>query len=134
MDIIQQCLSLAPVPYLVPAFSVFRFICSTVEQAQASKQQLQALSQTIAQLLSTLNKEYRAGRLLQTKTSTPVADLIRLLNEISTFVQKEASRPFLTLLFTKDQRIAQIDQYHRRIGTAVTSFQAGRHIFHCLAD
>jgi hypothetical protein len=76
MDIIQQCLSLAPVPYLAPAFSVFRFICSTVEQAQASKQQLQALSQTIAQLLSTLNTEYRAGRLLQTKTSTPVADLI----------------------------------------------------------
>jgi hypothetical protein len=79
MDMIQQCLSLAPVPYLAPAFSVFRFIYSAVEQAQASKQQLQALSQTIAQLLSTLNKEYRAGRLLQTKTSTPVADLIRLV-------------------------------------------------------
>jgi hypothetical protein len=57
-----------------------------------------------------------------------------LLNKISTFVQKEASRPFLTLLFTKGQRIAQIDQYHRRIGTAVTSFQVDRHIIHSLAD
>jgi hypothetical protein len=77
MDIIQQCLSLAPVPYLGTAFSVFRFIYSSVEQTQESKQQLQALSQTIAQLLSTLNKEYRAGRLVQAKTSTSVSDLNR---------------------------------------------------------
>jgi hypothetical protein len=67
---------LAPVPYLGTAFSVFRFIYSSVEQAQASKHQLQALSQTIAQLLSTLNKEYRAGRLVQAKTFTSVADLV----------------------------------------------------------
>ena len=75
MDIIHQCLSLAPVPYLDFAFSVFRFIWTSVEQAQASKQQLRALAQTIAQLLSTLDKEYRAGRLVQAETSTPVADL-----------------------------------------------------------
>jgi hypothetical protein len=30
------------------------------------------------------------------------------------------------LLFTKGQRITQIDQYHRHIGTTVASFQAGR--------
>ena len=44
MDIVQQRLSLAPVPYLELAFSVFRFIWSSVEQAQASKQQLRALA------------------------------------------------------------------------------------------
>jgi hypothetical protein len=75
MDIIHQCLSLAPVPYLVPAFDVLRFIWTCVEQAQASKQQLHALAQTIAQLLSTLNQEYCAGRLVRARTSTPVADL-----------------------------------------------------------
>jgi len=75
MDIIHQCLSLAPVPYLDFAFSVFEFIWTSVEQAQASKQQLHALAQTIAQLLSTLNEEYRAGRLVQAETSTPLADL-----------------------------------------------------------
>jgi hypothetical protein len=36
----------------------------------------------------------------------------------------------LTLLFTKGQRIAQIEQYHGRISTAVNSFQASHHINH----
>jgi hypothetical protein len=75
MDFIHQCLSLAPVPYLAPAFSALRLICSSVEQAQASKRQLEALAQSIAQLLQTLNGQYRAGRLLQARTSTPLADL-----------------------------------------------------------
>jgi hypothetical protein len=148
MDIIHQCLSLAPVPCLAPAFSVLRFIYSSVKQAQVSKQQLQALSQTIAQLLWTLNREYRSGRLLHAKTSTAVDDLgrfviltmfyvlgsdqrisYRLLNEISEFVQKEVSCPFLKLLFTKGQRIARIEEYHGRITTAVTSFQVSRDTF-----
>ena len=147
MDIIHQCLSLAPIPYLAPAFSILRFICSSVEQAQASKQQLRALAQTIAQLLCTLNEEYHAGRLVEAKTLTSIANLdrfvsltltrvpgshwhlsCRLLDEISVFVQKEASRPFLMLLFTKGQRITQIEQYHGRLSTAVTSFQASHHI------
>jgi hypothetical protein len=61
MDIIQQCLSLSPVPYLHPAFSVFKFIWSSIQQAQASKQQLEALVQLITQLLMALDGEYRAG-------------------------------------------------------------------------
>jgi hypothetical protein len=79
MDILHQCLSLAPVPYLAPAFSLLRFICSSVEQAQASKQQLRALSQTIAQLLWTLNGEYCSGQLLHAKTSKAIDDLERLV-------------------------------------------------------
>jgi hypothetical protein len=77
MDIIQQCLSLAPVPYLVLGFSVLKFIRSSVEQAQASKWQLEAPAQTIAQLLLTLKEEYGAGRLLQARTLMPLADLCR---------------------------------------------------------
>ncbi|KIM82420.1 hypothetical protein PILCRDRAFT_461876 [Piloderma croceum F 1598] len=123
MDIIQHCLSLVPVPYLAPAFSIFKFIWSTVDQVQASKQQLEVLAQSLAQLLKALNGEYRAGRLLQARTSTSLADLSRLLKEISAFVQREASRGFLKLLFTKDQRIAQIEAYHRRITTSIESFQ-----------
>jgi hypothetical protein len=75
MDIVHQCLSLAPVPGLASSFSVLRFICSSVAQAQASKGQLQALTQTIAHLLSTLNKEYGTGQLLHAKTSMAVDDL-----------------------------------------------------------
>ena len=80
MDIIHQCLSLAPVPYLLPAFSVLRFIWSSIQQVQASKWQLEALAQSIAQLLETLNEEYRAGRLLQAKTSTPLKNLRRYVD------------------------------------------------------
>jgi hypothetical protein len=148
MDIIHHCLSVVPVPYLAPAFAALRFIWSSVEQARASRQQLQALAQSIAQLLQTLHDQYCAGRLLEAKTSGPLTDLRgfvvlmsiaiklytyrschRLLDEISSFVQKEATRGFLNLLFTKDQRISQIQEYHQRIGTSVTSFQASHYIF-----
>jgi hypothetical protein len=142
MDVIHVCLSLAPVPYLSPAFSVFKFIWSQIAQVQASKQQLEVLARSLAQLLKALNSEYCAGRLLQARTSSPLDDLCRcvrcvmgctlmlisiwcsLLKEISTFIQREASRGFLKLLFTKDQRITQIEGYHRRIGTSIESFQA----------
>ena len=77
MDFIHQCLSLVPVPYLAPAFSMLKYIWLSVEQAQASKGQLETLAQTIAQLLLTLNGEYQARRLLKIKTSTSLADLAR---------------------------------------------------------
>lgn len=75
MDIIHHCLSLVPVPYLVPAFSALRFIWLSVEQAQASKQQLKALAETIANLLQTINGEYEAGRLVESKTSKALVEL-----------------------------------------------------------
>jgi hypothetical protein len=85
MDIIHRCLGLAPVPYLSHAFSVFQFIWSSVQQAQASKRQLESLSQSIAQLLCMLDGEYGAKRLLEVKTSTPLADLRRFVMLILPF-------------------------------------------------
>ena len=79
MDVIQHCLSLAPLPYLSPAFSALRFIYSSIQQAQASKWQLQALSESITQLLKTLDTEYRSQRLLQAATSVPLDDLCGFL-------------------------------------------------------
>ena len=90
-----------------------------MQQAWASEGQLKALTQSIAQLLHTLDTKYCAGRLLQAKTLTPLADLhryvvitlplaymltlfCRLLDEIAAFIQKESSCSFLQLLFTKD--------------------------------
>ena len=75
MDIIHCCLSLAPVPYLAAAFGALSFIWTSVERAQASKKQLEALSQSIAQLLETLDGEYRSGQLLEAKTAAPLTDL-----------------------------------------------------------
>jgi hypothetical protein len=54
---------LSLLPYLAPAFSALRFICSSIAQAKASKLQLEALAQSIAQFLKTLDGEYRARRL-----------------------------------------------------------------------
>jgi hypothetical protein len=148
MGIIEQCLSLVPVPYLSPAFRLLHIIWLSVQQAQASKRQLETLAQSIAQILDTLNEQYHTGRLLQVKTSTSLSKLHecvkftlpqilltyqgashRLLGEISASIKKDASCMFLKLLFTKDQRIARIEGYHRRIATLVTSFQASFHTF-----
>jgi hypothetical protein len=79
MDTVQQCLSLTSVPCLIPAFSAFKFIWSDVEQAQVGKTQLDALAQSIAQLLLTLDGEYRVGRLQGVKTSMALADLCRFV-------------------------------------------------------
>ena len=79
MDTIQQCLSLTSVPCLIPAFSALKFIWSDVEQAQVGKTQLGALAQSIAQLLLTLDGEYRVGRLQDVKTSMVLADLCRFV-------------------------------------------------------
>ena len=46
-----------------------------------------------------------------------------LLNEVASFVQKLAADDFMKFLSMKDQRIAQIENYHRRIEAAVASFQ-----------
>jgi hypothetical protein len=53
LDVVQSCLSLAPVPYLHQAVSSFRYIY--VQRAQASKLQLRDLEQGAAQLLLALN-------------------------------------------------------------------------------
>lgn len=79
MDIIQQCLALSAVPGLGPAFSVFRFIWLTIEQVQLCKQQLIALMHSTAQLLETLDAQFRGGQLSEVKNSTPLANLIKLV-------------------------------------------------------
>src|SRR5207244_20921 len=46
-----------------------------------------------------------------------------LLRQILGFVQKQASYSLLKQLFTKDERIARIDEYRRRIGLMVDAFR-----------
>jgi hypothetical protein len=48
----------------------------------------------------------------------------RLLDEISDFVQNEASSSLLRLLFTKDRRACRIECYYKRICTVIQSFHA----------
>jgi hypothetical protein len=146
MEIVRQCLSIPPVPCLASAFSTFKFIWSSVEQLQVGKSQLAALTQSIAQLLRTLDEEYRTGRFLQARSSVALADLCRfvrctpptnltyispcrLLDDISNFVQKEASKSFLKRLFTKNQSVARTDGYYASVGMIIESFQASYNTF-----
>ena len=76
MDIVSQCLSLTPVPYLKTAFDIFRFIVVTIEQVQACRQQLRVLSISIAELLNTLDKE-RDGRLSITGRSAEPLEVLQ---------------------------------------------------------
>jgi hypothetical protein len=78
-DAIQKCLSLTPVPHLEPAFSAFPSIWSIIQQAKASKEQLETLAQSIAELLFTLDNEYRAKRLLKERADRRLAGLSRFV-------------------------------------------------------
>lgn len=53
--------------------------------------------------------------------------LFSLLRTISVFIEKEKSAGFLN----KDQRLAQIDSYHRQINAFVNAFSGGIYTFHC---
>jgi len=116
-------MSIPPVPCLAPDFASLRFMVSSLDQVQVGKSQLEVLVQSIAQLLQTINAEYSAERLLHPSTSMSLADLARLVNDISVFVQKEASFPFLKLMFTVDRRNIRIEGYYRRLHTLLDSFQ-----------
>jgi hypothetical protein len=80
MDVIESCLALVPVPYISTAFSIFRVIWMSVQQVQASNEQLRSLSYTIAQLLQVLDGEYRQKRLVQARTSAQLAELDRFVH------------------------------------------------------
>jgi len=50
----------------------------------------------------------------------------RLLREIAEFIKVQDEQGFLKALFVKEHRIAMIEGYHRRLSTAVASFQVTR--------
>jgi hypothetical protein len=48
---------------------------------------------------------------------------IRLLDEISVFMRKKTEKDLMTSLLAKDDCIAQIENYYRRIEASIASFQ-----------
>jgi prephenate dehydratase len=75
MDIIEDCLCLAPVPYLNLAFRLFANIWRGVEQIQNCKAQLTVLAQCIAYLLRSLHAQYTSQRLTAEATATALLEL-----------------------------------------------------------
>ena len=75
MDIINACVSLAPVPSLSLAFSTFKSLCVAIQRVKWNELQLRALATSVAQLLLTLDREIRAGRLVESNKISEVVDL-----------------------------------------------------------
>ncbi|KAJ7110252.1 hypothetical protein C8R43DRAFT_166136 [Mycena crocata] len=116
-------LGVTPVPGLSPAFSIFKLIVSSVEQATKSKRQLEVLAASVAQLLEALNTEFKAARILHSACTKPLKDLYTLLNDIQRFIQAEQERPFFKALFTSDSQISEIEDFYRRIDAVASAFQ-----------
>jgi hypothetical protein len=113
MDVVHLCLSLTPVPCLAPAFSALRFIWSSIERVKASKGQLEALAQSMAQLLKALDGEYRTGQLLQARTSTSLADLHKLVKFVTLFIviySSAAQAPGRNIGFCAEGNIVRISE------------------------
>ena len=65
---------------LESAFSTASGISSLVQQVEGSKEQLQVLAASISILLRTLDAEYCAGRLSETKTSSALENLTKYVD------------------------------------------------------
>jgi hypothetical protein len=70
-------LGITPVPGLSAAFHVLRFIISSVQQVSESRRQLEELAKAVAQLLATLNAQFRASRLVESTCARALQDLHR---------------------------------------------------------
>ncbi|KZP25838.1 hypothetical protein FIBSPDRAFT_887802 [Athelia psychrophila] len=125
MDIINEVISLTPVAPLATACRVFKLIWDLVERVQESKRHFRSLAWTIAEFLKVLNSSIAGRRRVEdiSSTSSTIIGLQRLLDEIRDFIKAEGHGSFLTLMFTKEARIAQIDGYQKKIATLVNTFQ-----------
>ncbi|KAJ7349820.1 hypothetical protein DFH08DRAFT_125312 [Mycena albidolilacea] len=121
--VLDVILGITPVPGLSAAFNILSHIVSAIEQARKSKQRLAVLAQSAAQLLQTLNTEFRAARLVQSACGKPLKDLHSLLLDVQKFVNEEQARPFFKVLLNHDDRMEGIDGFYRRMSTLADAFQ-----------
>ncbi|KAJ7761711.1 kinase-like domain-containing protein [Mycena metata] len=116
-------MSLPIVPALSAAFTVLSFIVSRIQALEASRGQLNVLSTSTEQLLTTLNKEFSELRLIPAKCVKPLADLEALLRDIHRFADNEKESGFLKMLFQRDGRVSKIEAFQRRIGMCINAFE-----------
>ncbi|KAJ6614267.1 hypothetical protein B0H10DRAFT_2221429 [Mycena sp. CBHHK59/15] len=125
-----------PVPGLHAAFTVFKFIVSSVKTVRSSRKQLVALTNAVGQLLTTLQREFESSRLVEASWVQPLQDLMSLLKDIHRFVQIEQDRSFRKVLLHADSRVANptIEVFYRRIGHQRVQISALLNIQHMLRN
>ena len=70
-------IGVTPVPGLQPAFTVFKFIVSCVQNVRTSQQQLTGLANAVGQLLAVLQREFQSNKLTVGSCGQPLDDLMR---------------------------------------------------------
>ncbi|KAF9477025.1 kinase-like protein [Pholiota conissans] len=123
MEVVQQCLNLAPVPCLGPAFALFKSIWDVVQRISSYKYQLKELAKTIALLISKLNERYRTQGPADSSTWDSLSDFGGILSDILDMVTNQKNYSFFKLLFVKDDMQATINSYHQRITATFRAFQ-----------
>ncbi|KAF8153325.1 kinase-like domain-containing protein [Crassisporium funariophilum] len=119
---IGACLDMVPVPGLRSSFLAFKMIWDTIQAIQALKEQLLHLTRTIAQLLETLDRELRNGRMVEGDSTRELANLQSLLSEISQFVEVQASYGILKVIYKQQESTQLIEHFHQRIATTIQAF------------
>ncbi|KAJ7456037.1 kinase-like domain-containing protein [Mycena galericulata] len=120
---LEVILGITPVPGLSAAFTLLKFIVSSVEGLQACKKQLGVLAHTLGQLLATLQTEFTSGKLIASSCVTPLTELLSLLEDVHRFVRTEQDRGFLKALLNRESVVIAIEAFYRRIGAAVNKFK-----------
>ncbi|KAF8170487.1 kinase-like domain-containing protein [Mycena galopus ATCC 62051] len=120
---IDVLLGIIPVPGLSAAFTVFKFILSTVQAVQASKEQLKTLAEALGQLLGTLDGEFKSSTLIEASCVKSLNDLQSLLQEVHRFVEAEKDRSFLKSVFHAESRVASIEMFYHRIDATAKAFE-----------
>lgn len=154
MEFVETVFQLTPVPYLDFSFAVFKGLWDALKDVQSSKLQFTVLAQSAAHLLQILDKGFRSGSLkTDDLSSDALADLerwvqlplvvwnemtwmpLRLLKDISAYIQKQSSFGFIKLLLIKDERLATIETFHRRISNSINAFHVSVWIaIDCVTD
>jgi hypothetical protein len=142
-DVVSVCLSLAPVPGLHFAFTTLRWVIATTNQVQDSKEQIRNLTESLAQLMFTVNEQYKKGKLLETDTkraleglegyvnvllssvvgSLTVPKFYSLLNDVWKFVEAQKKNSIFAQIISSKKRLDTIDSFHRRIAMSINAFQ-----------
>jgi hypothetical protein len=72
---LEALLGVNPVPGLSAAFTLLRFIMSSVQTLQTSKKQLEGLAKAAGRLLATLDSEFKGSRLIVANCKEQLGDL-----------------------------------------------------------
>ncbi|KAJ7030810.1 hypothetical protein C8F04DRAFT_1112571 [Mycena alexandri] len=116
-------MSLPIVSVLSSAFTVFEFILASVQTVKAARNQLDVLSTSTQQLLTTLNQEFTESRLIPEQCVKALADLNTLLRDILRYAERIKDSGFLKLLLQKDSRAFKIEMFQKRVGVCINAFQ-----------